>query len=195
MADSLHLCKRHAFLITQSQRWDEECFHEISVCIRKKPWPASKKITTFVCVSSFSSLLCKDVVGAVKSPSLRHRTKDPVCLKHRVTIIWLSYGFAPWCCSSAANQITAAHFIYEYGLFKELHGVTSQHWLYFAAWPEVNLLGCRRSGLCDLRLESIVLREFTVSDYMASALGGLEKYRGNATLHVFIQYWSSHLEL
>lgn len=29
------------------------------------------------------------------------------------------------------------------------------------------------------------LKEFTVSDYMASALGRLEKHRGNATLHVF----------
>lgn len=34
--------------------------------------------------------------------------------------------------------------------------------------------------------ESIVLREFEVSDYMASALGRLEKYRGNATLHGFL---------
>lgn len=46
---------------------------------------------------------------------------------------------------------------------------------------------CRRSsGLCSRQPKSIILKEFTVSNDMASALGRLEKYRGNATLHGFL---------
>lgn len=46
-------------------------------------------------------------------------------------------------------------------------------------------IGCGSAGLCDLQPESIVLREFEVSGYMASALVRLEEYRGNATQHGF----------
>ncbi|MED6239475.1 hypothetical protein ATANTOWER_006872 [Ataeniobius toweri] len=53
--------------------------------------------------------------------------------------------------------------------------------------PEVSWFCCRGgSGLCNLQPKSIILREFTVSDYMASALGRLETHQGNATLHGFL---------
>lgn len=49
--------------------------------------------------------------------------------------------------------------------------------LYRLTWGQSSLL------LKCWALKSIVLREFKVSDYMASALGRLEKHRGNGTLH------------
>lgn len=115
---------------------------------------------------------------------------------HHMTIIGPHQLPRPSCCCSAANQITTTRFQLWVRLFKVRHGPILQHWLHFTACPEVSSLCCRSPGLCDLQVESIVLREFTVSEYVASALGRLEKYRGNATLHgVFMQYWSLLPEL
>lgn len=138
-------------------------------------------------------------------PCLLHHTKDAVFTTanrqrviiqmqagYHMTIIWLHPHPRPLCCCAAAYHITAAHFNYEYDYLKHFIsniGFTLQPDLRgqfsLTAWPEVSFLCCWSARLWDQQAESIVLREFKVSDYMASALGRLEKYRGNATLHVF----------
>lgn len=129
--------------------------------------------------------MCRITQQALYSPP---RGAEGLKFEFNLDVIWLSCGFQPslsLCCCSAADQIPATHFQAWMWLFKAFHGPNLQPRLRFSVCPEVSLLCCRSAGLCNLQPESIALREFKVSDYMASALGRLERYRGNATLHGF----------
>lgn len=144
--------------------------------VGEHPFTLSSAASTFL--QKYSSPLC---FITQKTQYWALLTARGLIFDCSLPVIWVSYGYTD---SFVLSVVVPQQIIWIWP-FKALYGQTYKHWLYFTAWPEVSLFCCRISGLADLQPQSIVLREFTVSDYMASALGRLEKYRGNATLHGF----------
>lgn len=64
----------------------------------------------------------------------------------------------------------------------------------FTTWPEVSFLWSWLTGLCDLQPESIILREFKVSGYMACALGRVERCRGKWNPVWFLYNIDHHIQ-